>query len=219
MNNWKKSLDNYLTSGPPEDGFTEYYESVIESFTNDFYNENEEFIEEYNGILNKWINKIYFHKNIYPIEAAKLIERTFNRYKIKSDIITSKSLLQQLEDSLTNITDKELKKQLDELSEIGCDIPIYINLNNEKIMKESKKDLVDAILYYAEKYNSRKNYVALMESYPGLGRVIEIIVYDMFCNKLNISELKDDDLKYYSIILNYSLEIKQNGFVTFDDTK
>lgn len=58
-----------------------------------------------------------------------------------------------------------------------------------------------------------------MESYPGLGRVIEIIVYDMFCNKLNISELKDDDLKYYSIILNYSLEIKQNGFVTFDDTK
>ena len=132
MNDWKKSLDSYLTSGPPEDGFAEYYEIVIESFSDDFYNENVEFIEEYNGILNKWINKIYFHKGINPIEAAKLIERTFNRYKTKSDVITSKPLVQQLEEALTNITDEEFKKQLDELSEIGCDIPTYINLNNKK---------------------------------------------------------------------------------------
>ena len=71
MNNWKKSLDNYLTSGPPDDGFTEYYEMVIESFSDEFYNENVEFVEEYNGILNTWINKIYFHKGINPIGAAK----------------------------------------------------------------------------------------------------------------------------------------------------
>ena len=59
MNDWKKSLDNYLTSGPPDDGFTEYYEMVIELFSNEFYNENVEFVEEYDGILNKWMNKIY----------------------------------------------------------------------------------------------------------------------------------------------------------------
>jgi hypothetical protein len=41
---WKKSLDNYLTGDPEDDGFDAYCESVIDSIPDEFYNQNEEWI-------------------------------------------------------------------------------------------------------------------------------------------------------------------------------
>ena len=79
--NWQQSLDRYLTSGPPDDGFEDWTEKVTESFTNDFFDENDEWIVEYDGQCNSWFNKL-FDSDCEPEYAAKLIERAFKLYKL-----------------------------------------------------------------------------------------------------------------------------------------
>jgi len=73
MENWKISLDKYLTTEPYSD-FDNWSEQVIEAFTNNFFDSNEDWIMEYDGLCNKWLIKLINKK---PKQAAIIIERAF----------------------------------------------------------------------------------------------------------------------------------------------
>lgn len=79
---WKVSLDRYLTT-PPDDGFygwcefDGWCEDVLgNKITDTFYNENENWIDEYYGQCNKWLNEL-FRRGKDTTEAAQIIERAF----------------------------------------------------------------------------------------------------------------------------------------------
>lgn len=46
-----------------------------------FFNQNENWLFETNGICNKWLNKL-FNRDYLPEEAAVIIERAFKLYKL-----------------------------------------------------------------------------------------------------------------------------------------
>ena len=76
---WKVSLDRYLTT-PPDDGFDGWCEDVLgNKITDTFYNENEKWIDEYNGQCNKWLNDL-FRRGKDTTEAAQMVERAFKIY-------------------------------------------------------------------------------------------------------------------------------------------
>jgi hypothetical protein len=75
-----KGLDNYLTN-PPDDGFEDYHERVIDNFTDEFYRVNEDWIIDSDLCL-KWVNKCFYKGTHEPKYCAKLIQRTFNLYRI-----------------------------------------------------------------------------------------------------------------------------------------
>ncbi len=80
--NWKTSLDKYLTSEPC-DNFDVWSEAIQESFTDQFFYDNELWILEYDGKCNEWINKMFYKhqwSNIQPIEVARIIERAHKIY-------------------------------------------------------------------------------------------------------------------------------------------
>ena len=74
---WKQSLDKYLTS-MPDDGFSDWVEELIDKHISEyFYKENEEWLDEPNGLCNIWLNKL-FNKGFEPIKAAEILERAYN---------------------------------------------------------------------------------------------------------------------------------------------
>lgn len=76
---FNESLDRYLTT-PPEDGFDNWIEDVLgDKISDDFYHKNEKWIDESNGICEKWINKL-FKNNKNSTEAALIIERAYKLY-------------------------------------------------------------------------------------------------------------------------------------------
>jgi len=78
---WKASLDKYLTT-PPDDGFDNWCENVVgKEISDSFYSENEDWIEEYNGQCNKWLNDL-FNRSKHPTDAAKILERAFKYYHL-----------------------------------------------------------------------------------------------------------------------------------------
>lgn len=70
---WKIGLDRYLTQ-EPDDSFDSYCECVIDSHDDLFYELNEDWINEYDGQHNKWLNDL-FKRDIPFKTATKLIER------------------------------------------------------------------------------------------------------------------------------------------------
>lgn len=81
--NWKISLDRYLTE-PPDDGFDNWVDKLLNHIPDDFYNENEAWFEDYDGQFNKWLNKLFYKKAKSPEQSARIIERAFKLYKQKS---------------------------------------------------------------------------------------------------------------------------------------
>ena len=84
MKDWKKSLDNYLTT-EPNDGFDNWCEQVTDCFSDKFYDLNEDWIFETNGQKGQciqWLNK-YFKEGKSPSEAAQQIEKDFEQLKDK----------------------------------------------------------------------------------------------------------------------------------------
>lgn len=78
--NWKQSLDRYLTT-PFDDGFDSFAEMVIDKFSDEFYEANQEWIDSTDGQFNKWLEKLfYWHK---PDMASQIIERAFKFYKLQ----------------------------------------------------------------------------------------------------------------------------------------
>ena len=72
---WKNALDKYLTQ-EPDYNFDNWCELVIEAFSEEFYNKNEDWIMD-NNQCNMWLNKLYGKE---PKETAKIIERAYNYY-------------------------------------------------------------------------------------------------------------------------------------------
>lgn len=77
--NWKISLDIYLTE-PPDDGFDGWCESSADFFTEKFYNDNQLWLDAYDGQCNKWLCELFYKKGKSPQDAAIIIERAFRRY-------------------------------------------------------------------------------------------------------------------------------------------
>jgi len=83
-------------------------------------------------------------------------------------------------------------------------------------MKNSQKDVYDAILFFAELYGLEKNYKALIEISRNLPSLIEIVILDMFLNKFNAYHCTDLQYENYKIIFEYFKELKSKGFVIFE---
>lgn len=76
----KIALDRWLTT-LPDDGFTSYCEEVDDNFSDQFFDTSEDWILEYDGQCNKWLNKCFYKKDYSPKFAAQLIERAKRLYK------------------------------------------------------------------------------------------------------------------------------------------
>lgn len=83
-------------------------------------------------------------------------------------------------------------------------------------MKVTKKDIEVAILFFAKQYGLGQNYIILMETYIGLPKLIELIVYEIFLNEFDYSYCSKDEERNYDILLEYSKELRKNGFVIFE---
>jgi hypothetical protein len=75
----KVALDKWITSNPYDDGFDEYCETVIEAFTEEFYDANDDDIIYDKEPFKTWFNNC-FYKDIEPEQCAKIIERAFSIY-------------------------------------------------------------------------------------------------------------------------------------------
>lgn len=75
---WKQSLDRYLTS-PPDDGFTDYFELVIEALTQEFFDDNEDWVLDSKEFEN-WVSKCYYSERD-PETSAKIIQRARKIYE------------------------------------------------------------------------------------------------------------------------------------------
>ena len=71
MKNFGIQLDKYLTT-PPDDGFSDWCELVSEQFTDEFWEQKEDWFTE-SDQANKVLN-ILFDKRFTPKLAAKVIE-------------------------------------------------------------------------------------------------------------------------------------------------
>jgi hypothetical protein len=117
---WKVSLDRYLTT-PPDDGFTDYFENVSESLSNDFWDENEDWVLDSKEFEN-WVSKC-FDKGKHPKTTARIIER-LHRIKLYYEKLISQAH--------TNLTIKKGKKEY---------APTIVEIQNEinkiKTLKKS----------------------------------------------------------------------------------
>jgi len=80
---WKTSLDKYLTSEPPNDGFDIWCEVITEKhITKQFFDLHEDWILDNNGQCENWLNEL-FNRGKLPEDASKIIERAFKLFKLK----------------------------------------------------------------------------------------------------------------------------------------
>jgi hypothetical protein len=75
---WKVSLDKYLTSGPPDNGYDDFFEEIGNNLSDDFFYKNEDWLID-SFQCDKWTSKL-FSKGYSPFEAALILERAFNLY-------------------------------------------------------------------------------------------------------------------------------------------
>ena len=83
-------------------------------------------------------------------------------------------------------------------------------------MKATQEEVRQAILFISKMYGKEDNYKLIMETYPGLPKIVEMIVYEMFLNTFNSYYCSNDEYKQYKIIHEYSTELKEKGFVEFN---
>jgi hypothetical protein len=82
MNAFQISLDKYLTASLYEDGFDGFYDLVTERISDEFYDKNEDWVMEWDGTFNKWVNKCFYKKSFDVNKTARIIERTHKLYKL-----------------------------------------------------------------------------------------------------------------------------------------
>lgn len=82
-------------------------------------------------------------------------------------------------------------------------------------MESTKEELVEAILFFAEKYGLRRNYEFLIMSKITLPELVKMITYEMFLNRFTPPQLVEKDHEKYGLILNYAKELNEKGWVDF----
>jgi hypothetical protein len=92
----------------------------------------------------------------------------------------------------------------------------YLCLKDKGIMKATKNTVLNSILHFAEKFGIKENYQALIETSISLPKLSEMIVYEMFINEFLYYNCSDEDYENYRIILAYSKELRERGFVDFE---
>ena len=80
-------------------------------------------------------------------------------------------------------------------------------------MNSTQEQVRTAILSIAKLYDKEDNYKAIMDTYPGLPKIVEMIVYEMFINMFNSYYCSKDEYDQYKIIHEYVIELKEKGFV------
>ncbi len=81
-------------------------------------------------------------------------------------------------------------------------------------MKHSKEELQESILYFAKKYNKGDSYTRLMCD-TTLPSIVKMIIYDMFLKGFDYAFETNGAYEAYQIILDYSREMDEKGFVEF----
>lgn len=81
MMDWKSSLDRWLTSDPNEGQYS-FIESLIDSLSDQFYSDHEDWINDENGTFNKWVGKLYSEGRVSYKEGAAIIERAYKFYRL-----------------------------------------------------------------------------------------------------------------------------------------
>jgi hypothetical protein len=83
-------------------------------------------------------------------------------------------------------------------------------------MTITKEQFLSNILLLAKKVNQEENFKNLMNTYPGLPKIIEMLVYMLFLNDYENYIEKDNNIfNAYNSVKEYSKELNKNGFVIF----
>lgn len=81
MEKWKQEIDKWIngewTADQQQD--FEWYETVYNSFSNTFIDNNEEWIIEEDGVCNEWLIQLHAYGR-EPVYSAMVIERAFRLY-------------------------------------------------------------------------------------------------------------------------------------------
>jgi hypothetical protein len=90
-------------------------------------------------------------------------------------------------------------------------------------MKATQEQVRESILFFSKMYGKEDNYRAIMETNPGLPKLVEMISYEMFLNKFDPFYCRNDEYEQhkiiheqYKIIHEYATELRQKGFVEFN---
>jgi len=73
-----KGFDQWLTTNPFDESDA-WYDNLIEAFSSEFYEANEEWIDSFRGLFSEWAKKLRYRS---PREAASIIERAHKLYRI-----------------------------------------------------------------------------------------------------------------------------------------
>jgi hypothetical protein len=84
-----------------------------------------------------------------------------------------------------------------------------------RTMNSTQEQVRTAILSFAKLYDKEDNYKAIMDTYPGLPKIVEMIIYEMFLNMFNSYYCSKDEYAQYKVIYEYATELKEKGFVEF----
>ena len=80
----------------------------------------------------------------------------------------------------------------------------------------TKKQFERDILRLAKFLNQEKSYSIFIENNtPGLPKIVEMIVYELFINKFDSRNCPDELYYPYRNLLDYSIELRNKGFIDF----
>jgi hypothetical protein len=74
-------------------------------------------------------------------------------------------------------------------------------------MKINTEQLEYAILYFAEKFNKKRNYIAILSNTKEYSKIIRMIVYDMFLFEFNAYSCTTIEYDNYKTIYDYAIEL------------
>lgn len=85
-------------------------------------------------------------------------------------------------------------------------------------MKITKEKYKESILILAKKYDLEKTYNVFIEENITLPELTKYIIYDLFVNSYNsYFETEDERYESWKNVLDYTKELKNNGFVNFKE--
>jgi hypothetical protein len=83
-------------------------------------------------------------------------------------------------------------------------------------MKQSKQEVIDSILILAKHVGLENNFKHLIDYYPGIPKIVEMIVYQLFIHKFIYTHCTDEVYEAYETILTFAQELQNIGWVEFE---
>lgn len=82
INMKRTSARSSICDSPPDDGFDSWADELVgDKITTLFYNTHENWIMDYGGFFEKWINKLFL-RGKSPEDGARIIERAHRLYRL-----------------------------------------------------------------------------------------------------------------------------------------